>query len=129
MAVGMEHGAVTRLDFAHGLQYLEPPAIQWSHGLFMTVVWSLVAAAIAFIFSRERRTSIAIGLMVFSHWALDFIVYFYMPLFFDNSQTIGLGLITTVPGLIVGILLEVILIGGGIIFYLVTRKRIVVSAS
>jgi membrane-bound metal-dependent hydrolase YbcI (DUF457 family) len=123
MAAGIEHGAVTRLDFEHGLQYLSPASIVWSHGLFMSVVWSVVVAAIAFAFLRDRRTSAVIGLMAFSHWVLDFIVYPNMPLFLDDSPMIGLGLITSGPGLILGILLEIALIGGGIAIYVTTRKR------
>lgn len=128
MAAGIEHGAVTQLDFEHGLQYLSQQSIPWSHGLFMAVVWSVVVAAIALRFSRDRRTSIVIGLMVFSHWVLDFVVYLNIPLLFDNSHVIGLGLITSGPGLILGILLEIGLIAGGIAIYLKTRKRTTVSA-
>jgi membrane-bound metal-dependent hydrolase YbcI (DUF457 family) len=128
MAAGIEHGAVTQLDFEHGLQYLSQQSIPRSHGLFMSVVWSVVVAAIALRFSRDRRTSIVIGLMVFSHWVLDFVVYLNIPLFFDNSQVIGLGLTTSGPGLILGILLEIGLIAGGIAIYLKTRKRTTVSA-
>jgi hypothetical protein len=128
MAAGIEHGAVTQLDLDHGLEYLSAPSIPWSHGLFMCMVWSVVIAAIALLLWRDRRTSIVIGLAVFSHWVLDFIVYLNIPIFFDNSQLIGLGLITSVPGLIAGILLEVVLIAGGIAVYLVTRKRMTVQA-
>jgi membrane-bound metal-dependent hydrolase YbcI (DUF457 family) len=123
MAAGIEHGADTRMDFAHGLQYLSQPAIAWSHGLFMSIVWSVVVAALAWLFLRDRRTSSLIGLMVFSHWLLDFIVYPYMPLLFDGPPWIGLGLITSAPGLILGIILEVGLIAGGLAVYWVTRKR------
>jgi hypothetical protein len=123
MKTGMEHGAVTQMDFEHGLQYLSPSSIPWSHGLSMAIVWSVLAAAISQLFYRERRTSIAIGLLVFSHWVLDFIVYFNIPLLFDNSLTTGLGLISSRPGLVLGILMEVGLIAGGIIVYWKTRKR------
>jgi membrane-bound metal-dependent hydrolase YbcI (DUF457 family) len=128
MAAGVEHGAVTRLDFEHGLRYLSLPSISWSHGLFMCIVWSVAVAAIARFFFRERRTSIVIGLMVFSHWVLDFIVYPNLRLFFGNSPLIGLGLITSGPGLIIGIILEIGLIAGGIAIYFVTRKRATVQA-
>ena len=128
MAAGMEYGAVTQLDFEHGLRYSSLPSIAWSHGLLMCAVWSLVAAAIAFLFFRDRRTSILVGLMVLSHWALDVIVYPYMPLFFDGSPWIGLGLITSGPGLIAGVLMEIVLIAGGITAYFVARKRIAAPA-
>jgi membrane-bound metal-dependent hydrolase YbcI (DUF457 family) len=128
IAAGIEHGAVTQLDFEHGLQYLSEQSIPWSHGLFMAVVWSAVVAALALRFSRDRRTSIVVGLMVFSHWLLDFVVYLNIPLFFDNSQVIGLGLITSGPGLLMGILLEIGLIAGGVAVYGVTRKRATLQA-
>ncbi len=129
MATGLEHGAVTQLDLNNGLQYLAPSFIPWSHGLFMSIVWSVVVAGIAFLFLRDRRTSIIIGLMTFSHWVLDFIVYLQIPIFFDNSQWTGLGLITSGPGLIVGIILELGLIGGGVASYFITRKRQTVRAA
>src|SRR5512139_2076928 len=68
LAAGIEHGAVTQLDFEHGLQYLSLPFIPWSHGLGLCVIWSVVIAAIAFLFSRDRKVSLVLGLMVLSHW-------------------------------------------------------------
>ena len=123
MAAGIERGAETRLDFAHGLQYLSPPSIAWSHGLVMSVAWAALAGAIAYLFTRDRRTSAAIGLMPLTHWLLDFTVYRYMPILFDNSTASGLGLITTPPGLILGILMEIVLIGSGIAVCWITWKR------
>ncbi len=122
-AVGMEHGADTRLDWDHGLEYMSQPFFPWSHGFIMCIVWSLAVAVIALLLCRDRRVSSVIGLAAFSHWILDFIVYPNLPLLFDNSTVIGLGLITSRPGLIVGILLEIGLIAGGIVVYWVTRKR------
>jgi membrane-bound metal-dependent hydrolase YbcI (DUF457 family) len=128
IAAGLEHGAVTKLDFEHGLQYLSPSSIAWSHGLLMSVVWSLLIAAAGWIFFRDRRVSVTLGLMVFSHWLLDFIVYRYIPVFLDNSQTTGLGLITSSPGLIAGIVMEVVLISAGIAIYWIYRKRTSIRA-
>lgn len=123
MATGLEHGASTRLDFEHGLQYLSPALIYWSHSLFMSLVWSLAVAAIAYYFLRERRTSAILGLLVFSHWLLDFIVYPNMPVTLQDTPMIGIGLITSPPGLIAGIILEIGLITGGITAYWINRKR------
>jgi membrane-bound metal-dependent hydrolase YbcI (DUF457 family) len=123
MAAGIEYSATTQMDLEYGLQYLSPSSIAWSHGFFMTIVWSLLAAAIAQLFFRDRRTSLIIGLLVFSHWLLDFIVYRYIPVLFDNTYLTGLGLITSPQGLVLGILMEVSLIGGGIAVYWRARKR------
>ena len=91
------------------------------------MVWSVLAAAIAYLFFRDRRTSITIGALVFSHWVLDFIVYSNLPLDFNNSQLVGLGLLNSGLGVIIGIILEIGLIAGGIAIYFVTRKRRTVS--
>jgi membrane-bound metal-dependent hydrolase YbcI (DUF457 family) len=117
-ALGLEHKAKTRVDLRHGLRYLSPASLAWSHGLFMCTVWSVLAAAIAFPFYRDLATSIVVGLMVFSHWVLDAIVYNNLPLLFDGSREVGVGLIMSGPGLLAGIVLQVVLIAGGIPIYL-----------
>ncbi|MBY9008615.1 MAG: hypothetical protein KGD74_01960 [Candidatus Lokiarchaeota archaeon] len=95
-----------------------------SHGLFMAVVWSasamLITALItAFLKSKKEQdknmtsalwnieilyTSMIIGLLVFSHWVLDLIGWPMtvinpdatgVPLLFDDSVWIGLGVYTT----------------------------------
>ncbi len=123
MRLGIERGADTQLDLAHGLQYLSQPYIAWSHGLLMSLVWSAVVATVSWLVWRERRASLVLGALVLSHWALDFLVYRHIPLLLGSSPSGGLGLITSGPGLFAGILLEVLLIAGGIGAYLVTRKR------
>jgi len=95
-----------------------------SHGLFMSVVWTmsamLIIALIPIIlnFKREQdeemkltlwgmkilNVSIIIGILVFSHWILDFIGWPMsamnptatgVPLLFDDTVTIGLGVYST----------------------------------
>ena len=39
----------------------------WSHGLFMSVVWSVVAALLAARVYRDHRAGVVVGLLVFSH--------------------------------------------------------------
>jgi hypothetical protein len=113
-AAGLEKQAATHLDLNRGLVYLSQPVMPWSHGLFMCVVWSAAAGGLAYLFSHDRRASLAMGLLVFSHWLLDFSVYPNMPILFGSSPVIGLGLITSRAGLIAGILLELTLIAGGV---------------
>ncbi len=122
-AVGLEHQGVSTMDFNRGLEISTLGSTQWSHSFFMCIVWSTLAAAVAFLSYRDRRTSIGIGALVFSHWVLDFIVYSNLPLFFSNAQLLGLGLLNSGPGVVLGIVLEVALIGGGIAVYLVARRR------
>ncbi len=119
-ALGIEDPGVTQIDLAQGITVLEPGHIPWSHGLFMALVWSLLAAAIAYGSYRERRTASVIGLLVFSHWVLDFVVHTPdLPLLFDSSQTVGLGLWGSGTGLVISFLLEVGLFCGGIAVYLI----------
>jgi hypothetical protein len=107
---------------AAGIKRAAPdPSLPWSHGLFMSIVWSAVAGVIAFLFYRDRRTSIVIGFLVFSHWVLDFIAHDSdLPLLFNGSPLVGLGLESS---LAVGLIMELSLLAGGIAIYLVARKR------
>ena len=89
-AVGLERQAATQLDLSRGLIYLSQPLIPWSHGLLMCVVWSAVVGGLAHLFFRDWRASLVMGLLVFSHWLLDFTVYPNMPILFGNSPVIGL---------------------------------------
>jgi hypothetical protein len=80
-----------------------------------------MAGVIALLFYRDRRTSIIVGFLVFSHWVLDFISHGPdLPLLFSGSPLVGLGLENS---LAVGLIIELSLLAGGIAIYLVTRKR------
>ncbi|MHA1931979.1 MAG: hypothetical protein ACW96X_05525 [Promethearchaeota archaeon] len=90
-------------------------AIWITHGLFMAVIWSIIAMLItAFIIlrlnsNREHKNSVInitmiIGLLVFSHWILDFIGWPMsvidpnatgVPLLFDDVVNIGIGVYST----------------------------------
>lgn len=80
-------------------------SLQWSHGLFMGVVWSVAGFGLAFLLTRDRRTSLVIGLLVLSHWVLDFVSHPMgmgkelppdLPLLFEGSPKVGLGLYNSV---------------------------------
>jgi hypothetical protein len=103
----------------------------WSHSLFMAVIWSVIAALVAASISRNSRIGIITGLLVFSHWVVDFITQPMTFVFpdssgpllhpFGGSPEIGLGLMSTGIGVIVcegGLLLL------GIVIYLVTLKQL-----
>ena len=104
--------------------------IPWSHGLFMAGVWSLLGFALAFLLSRDRRTGLIVGVLVFSHWILDFISHPMgmgqklppdLPLFFGGSPKVGLGLYNSLPAAVVtefGIF-----IAGIVVYLLRTRAR------
>lgn len=116
-STGIESKAVTTMSFSAGIQHLAPASNPWSHGLFMSIVWSVLAAGIAYLASRNKRTASVLGLVVFSHWILDFLMHSNLPLFFDNSFVLGLGLENSGPGLVFMTVLDLVLLGGGIAAY------------
>lgn len=105
-------------------------SIPWSHGLFMSGVWSAATFGLVFLFSRKMSVSIVIGLLVFSHWVLDFISHPMgmgkllppdLPLLFDGSPKVGLGLYNSVAA---AFLTDLGLFAGGIALYLIrTRSK------
>ena len=81
---------------------VEVPA-PWSHGLTMACIWSVGSVALASLFTRNVRARLFFGVLVFSHWIVDFITQpmnaafpgagFRMRVFLSESPTIeGLGL-------------------------------------
>ena len=89
----------------------------WSHGLFMSVVWSVTAALCCTRLFRDHRAGVVIGLVIFSHWVLDFISHPIpfpsfswrtwhwdygkplpsdLPLVFSGSPRVGLGLYNSI---------------------------------
>lgn len=78
----------------------------WSHGLFMSLVWSALVAFLAARLFRDARSGLVLGLMVFSHWLLDFVSHPMgfghpqppdLPLLFHGSPKVGLGLYNNIP--------------------------------
>ncbi len=105
-----------------------PGSIPWSHGLFMAMVWAIAGFAGTFLISRDRRIAGIIGLLVFSHWALDFISHPMgfgrnlppdLPLLFEGSPKVGLGLYNSIAAALVT---ELGLFAGGIVIYLRSTK-------
>jgi hypothetical protein len=102
----------------------------WSHGLLMNLLWSTTAFVIAKFISRSTRISIFIGLLFFSHWIIDFLSHPMravmpddpmLPLLFNGSPSVGLGLYSTQTGVNVGEYGTLII---GIIFYILALKNL-----
>jgi hypothetical protein len=56
-----------------GIEKVGSGGLPWSHGLFMSVIWSAVAALLAARSYRDHRAGVLVGLLVLSHWVLDFV--------------------------------------------------------
>ena len=88
-----------------------------SHGLLMSLLWSLAAALLAGTGYHSYRSGALVGIAVFSHWILDFISHPIpfpsfswsswqwdyghalppdLPLLFANSRRVGLGLYNSI---------------------------------
>ena len=114
---------ITVMDFQSGVRYLTPVVSPWSHGLFMSVFWSVIASTIAFLIYRNRHTSALIGLVVLSHWILDFLMHSNLPVFFSDSPQVGLGLENTGIGFLVMTSLDILLLITGVVIYVAARRR------
>lgn len=89
----------------------------YTHSLLAALLWSC-ACGVAYQYvarPSRRRAGFVIGLAVFSHWVLDFIVHRPDLPLYDNSDKVGLGLWNT-PALAFG--LEAALLFGGMWLYL-----------
>jgi len=106
--VGILVGAAASLDllamiFSYvGLERND--SIPWSHGLLMSVGWSAAMFILFALIYRSRHIGLLMGILVFSHWVIDFITHPMgavfggrplppdLPLLFDGSPKVGLGL-------------------------------------
>jgi hypothetical protein len=117
--------------------------IPWSHGLFMSVVWSVAATFLAARIYHGRRAGVVIGLLVFSHWVLDFVSHPIpfpsfswrvwqwsyghplppdLPLLFAGSPKVGLGLYNSISA-VEATALELGMLVLGAAVYLTYRVR------
>lgn len=98
--------------------------VPWTHGLFMAFIIALTTSLLTVLISHNFRYTMTMGLVILSHWVLDFISWPMfgrgLPVLFNGSPEVGLGLYSTGLGSISG---EI----GGLFFIVVMviilRKR------
>jgi hypothetical protein len=105
----------------------------WSHSLFMSVIWSLLAAVIVARIYHDHHSGIVVGLLVFSHWVIDFITHPMgaifggkplppdLPLFLGGSSRVGLGLYN--HSFTIAIVTDLGMLIIGIVIYVLTSHR------
>lgn len=81
-----------------------PGSYPLTHGLVMSLAWSVALGALSLLIFRSCRAGFFIGGLVFSHWVIDFITHPMgavfngkpmepdLPLLFGGSRNVGLGL-------------------------------------
>jgi hypothetical protein len=89
----------------------------YTHSLVAALLWSCAGGVVYQLVARpsRRQASFVVGLAVFSHWVLDFIVHRPDLPLYGNSAKVGLGL-WNAPALAFG--LEAALLFGGMWVYL-----------
>ncbi len=87
----------------------------YSHSLVGAIFWSIVFGLIYFLFTRDKRSTLLMAMLVFSHWILDFFTHRPdLPLSPWSDMKFGLGLWNNK---IATIIVELIIFIGGIILY------------
>ena len=119
LLTGLEHAEVDPGNTAYTpLAFTHYPI---THSLLTGAGWALLAALLYIAFTKSRRGGIVVGVLVLSHWLLDWVVHRPDLPIYPGGAKYGLGLWNSVPGTI---LLESILFAGGVVLYLrSTRAR------
>lgn len=111
----------------------------FSHGLFMSVIWSVIAALLAAFIYRDRRSGVIIGLLVFSHWMVDLITHPMgaifggkplpadLPIFFNGSPKVGFGMYNHSFAIAMATDLGMLILGVGIYVTNIVKKRRMVN--
>ena len=64
-----------------------------SHSLLAVFGWSLLIAALYWLFTKNKKGALLMGALVVSHWLLDYLVHIPdLPLTPSGNQRVGLGL-------------------------------------
>ena len=94
----------------------------WSHSLLMACVWALAFALVYFAVKRDRLGALWVGILVASHWVLDFVSHRPdMPLYPGGNAKLGLGLWQSIPATFA---VEGLMFAFGIAIYVrATRSR------
>lgn len=111
------------LGIESAVNFSKPGAVPspWSHGLFMALVWSVLTGLLAWRVYRSRGTGAVMGLVVFSHWLLDFVSWNNLYLLFEGSPQIGLGMFNALGANTIFIELGLFLVG--LVLYGIGRRR------
>lgn len=94
----------------------------YSHSLVMSIVWSALFGGIYYLVKKNKKGAFLLGLVVFSHWVLDFISHRPDLQIAPGIYTyLGLGLWYSIPATLI---VETLLFAAGIYLYLgATRAR------
>jgi LexA-binding, inner membrane-associated putative hydrolase len=87
----------------------------WTHSLLCVVGWAVLFGGIYFAVTRYGRGAFIVGLLVVSHWALDWLTHRPDLPLYPGGPKVGLGLWNSVGGTLA---LELLLFIAGAVVYL-----------
>jgi hypothetical protein len=94
----------------------------WSHSLVMAILWGLAFGSVYGWVRKDWRAAGVVGLLVVSHWFLDFLTHFPdLPVAPNTTARYGLGL-WGFPKLALAV--ELLCLAGGVAIYLVGTRAI-----
>ena len=69
----------------------------WSHSLFMALVWGVAGGVVAYLATKTQPAAAMVGIVVVSHWVLDFVTHRPDLPLWPGEPRVGLGLWNSVP--------------------------------
>lgn len=94
-------------EHVHAVPNPNPFLVGWfddypySHSLFMLIVWGALFGYLYRFRTGDRRGALVIGILVVSHWVLDFITHRPDMPIYPGGPRVGLGLWNSMTGTIV----------------------------
>ena len=73
----------------------------WSHSLLMACIWGAAAGCLMYWTSKSPRVAVLVGMVVLSHWLLDFATHRADLPLWPNGPKYGMGLWNSIPGTII----------------------------
>jgi uncharacterized membrane protein len=112
VAIDIGNTAFTPLDFIY---------YPFSHSLLGVVIWALLFGVVYYLLKKDLKTSLILGILVLSHWILDFITHRPdLPLLLgSDSLLVGLGLWNSI---IATVTIESTIFIAGVYLYLAVTK-------
>jgi len=86
----------------------------WTHSLVMSIAWSVAFAIVYWLVTRYARGAVVAGVLVFSHWFLDYLTHIPDLPLYPGGPTVGLGLWKSPAATVV---VEVLMLAGGVYVY------------
>ena len=95
----------------------------YSHSLIGVLVWAILFGAVYYFLKKNLKVAILLGVLVLSHWVLDFITHRPdLPLMIGSETTfVGLGLWNSFAGSV--IVESLIFLGGIYLFFSITKAK------